>query len=198
MISHLIGILEHIDQNHVVIEVGGIGYHVKVPASVLSRLPQAGEKIKLFTIQVVREDDISLYGFINKEERALFSLFLSVSGIGPKLAMALISGFSLDRLVAGIAQGDVDLLSSISGIGRKTAERIVVELKEKIARAYAIKPSEMTAGVKGEQSVISDSISALISLGYSPREARDAIMKLNMENPQSVEEVVKKALKALV
>ena len=198
MISHLYGILEQIDQNHVVIEVGSIGYHVKVPASVLGRLPPVGEKIKLFTIQVVREDDISLYGFMNKEERALFSLFLSVSGIGPKLAMAMLSGFPLDRLVAGISQGDVDLLSSISGIGRKTAERIVVELKEKIARTYAIKPYDMTAGVKGEQGVISDSISALISLGYSPREARDVIMKLNMENPQSVEEVVKKALKALV
>jgi Holliday junction DNA helicase RuvA len=198
MISHLIGTVEHVDQNHVVIEVGNIGYHVKVPASVLSRLPAVGEKVKLFTIQVVREDDISLYGFLAKEERSLFSLFLSVSGIGPKLAMALISGFSLDRLVSGIAQGDVELLSSISGIGRKTAERIVVELKEKIARAYAIQPAQMAAGMKGEQGIISDSISALIALGYSPREARDAITQLKTDNLASVEEVIKEALKALV
>jgi len=198
MISHLNGIIEHIDQNHVVIEVGNIGYHVKVPSSVLNRLPQAGEKIKLFTIQVVREDDISLYGFLNKEERSLFSLFLSVSGIGPKLALALISGFSIERLVTAIAQGDIALLSSISGIGRKTAERIVVELKEKIGKAYALKPSEMTAGLKGDQLLVSDSISALIALGYSPREAREAIMRLNLEGAKSVEAVIKEALKALV
>ena len=198
MISHLNGIIEHIDQNHVVVEVGDIGYHVKVPSSVLNRLPQVGEKIKLFTIQVVREDDISLYGFLNKEERSLFSLFLSVSGIGPKLALALISGFPIERLVTAIAQADIALLSSISGIGRKTAERIVVELKEKIGKAYAVKPSEMTAGMKGDQVIVSDSISALIALGYSPREAREAIMRLNLEGAKSVEVVIKEALKALV
>jgi len=198
MISHLSGTLEHVDQNHVVIDVGSIGYHVNVPATVLSRLPPAGEKVKLYTIQVVREDSVSLYGFLSKEERALFSLFLSVSGIGPKLALALISGFTIDRLVSAIAQGDVSLLSSISGIGRKTAERIIVELKEKIAKAYALKPSEMTIGMKGDQTLISDSISALIALGYSPREAREAIMRLNPENARSVESIIKEALKALV
>jgi Holliday junction DNA helicase RuvA len=198
MISHLKGTIEHIAQNHVVIEVGNIGYHVNVPASVLVRLPQAGEKVKLYTIQIVREDDISLYGFLTSEERSLFTLFLSVSGIGPKLAMALISGFPLDRLVSAVAQGDISLLSSISGIGRKTAERIVLELKEKIAKAYSIQPSEMTAGMTGDQGIVSDSISALIALGYSPREAREAIMRLNLQNPNSVEEVIKEALKSLL
>jgi Holliday junction DNA helicase RuvA len=198
MISHLNGTLEHIDQSHVVIDVGDVGYRVNVPASVLNRLPKVGEKVKLFTIQVVREDDISLYGFMQKEERALFSLFLSVSGIGPKLAMALISGFPIDRLVSAIASGDVALLSTVSGIGRKTAERIVVELREKIGRAYAIRLSEMTAGIKGESTLISDAIAALIALGYSPREAREAILKLNAEKMRSVEEIIKEALKALV
>lgn len=198
MISHLNGTVEHIDQSHVVVDVGNIGYQVKVPASVLNRLPKVGDNVKLFTIQVVREDDISLYGFMNKEERALFSLFLSVSGIGPKLALALISGFSIDRLVSAIAQADVALLSSISGIGRKTAERIVLELKEKIGKAYAIKPAEMAMGMKGDQTIVSDSISALIALGYSPREAREAIMRLKIENAGSVEDVIKQALKGLV
>lgn len=198
MISHLNGTLEHIDQTHVVVDVGNVGYRVNVPSSVLNRLPKVGEKIKLFTIQVVREDNISLYGFLNKEERALFSLFLSVSGIGPKLALALISGFPIDRLVSAIAQGDVGLLSSISGIGRKTAERIVVELREKIGKAYALKPAEMAAGMKGDQTIVSDSISALIALGYSPREARETIMKLNLEGAKSVEEIIKSALRSLV
>jgi Holliday junction DNA helicase RuvA len=198
MISHLTGILEQIDQSHVVIDVNQVGYRVNVPAAVLSRLPPVGEKVKLFTIQVVREDDISLYGFINKEERALFSLFLSVSGIGPKLAMALISGFPINKLVTAIAQADIALLSSISGIGRKTAERIVVELKDKIGKAYAIKPAEMAVGMKGDQAIISDSISALIALGYSPREAREVVMRINIENGRPLEEIIKEALKTLV
>jgi Holliday junction DNA helicase RuvA len=197
MISHLIGILEHIDKNQVVVEVNNIGYQVNVPASVLSRLPKVGEKIKLFTIQVVREDDISLYGFLNKEERSLFSLLLSVSGIGPKSAMTVLSGFPLERLVSAIAQSDIELLTSVPGIGRKTAERIVLELKEKISKAYAIQPGEMATGVKGDKAIISDSIAALISLGYSPREAREVILKLDTEKLDSVEAVIKLALRNL-
>jgi len=198
MISHLRGVLDQVAQNHVVVEVGNIGYQVKVPASVINRLPPAGEPVKLYTIQVVREDDISLYGFLNHEERALFSLFLSVSGVGPKTAMSIISGFPIDRLVGAVAQGDTALLSSISGVGKKTAERIVLELKEKIAKAYALKPNEMVSGMKGDQTIIADSIAALIALGYSPREARETITKLNMENASSVESVLKEALKSLV
>lgn len=198
MISHLSGVLEHIDRTHIIVDVGNVGYHVNVPASVLSRVPPVGEKVKLFTLQIVREDDISLYGFLNKEERALFSLFLSVSGIGPRLALALISGFSIDRLVAAVAQGDISLLSSISGIGRKTAERIVLELKEKIAKNYALKPAEMAIGIKGESAVISDAVSALIALGYSPKEAREALMRIEFDAAKTVEDLIKEALKSLV
>lgn len=198
MISHLRGVLEQVGQNHVVIDVGNIGYQVKVPASVLNRLPLPGEQVKLFTIQVVREDDISLYGFLNNEERSLFSLFLSVSGVGPKTAMAIISGYPMDRLVGAVAQGDTSLLSSISGVGKKTAERIVVELKEKIAKTYALKPAEMAGGMKGDQTIIADSIAALIALGYSPREARETILKLKVEDAGSVESVLKEALKSLI
>lgn len=195
MISHLEGVLEHIEHNHVVVDVGNVGYHVNVPTSVLSRLPGIGEKIKLYTVQIVREDEISLYGFISREERSLFSLLISVNGVGPKLGLALISGFSLDRLVGAIAQGDVALISSVPGIGRKTAERIVVELKEKIGKAYALKPMELTTGIKGEKTVISDAISALIALGFSPREAREAIVNLNLDGEKSVEEIIREALK---
>ncbi|MFA5183372.1 MAG: Holliday junction branch migration protein RuvA [Syntrophales bacterium] len=199
MIAHLKGTLESVGQNTVVIEVGHIGYLVKVPTAVISRLPVVGEPLKLYTIQIVREDDISLYGFLSTEERSLFSLFLSVSGVGPKMAMALISSFPLDKLVSAVAKGDVALLSSVSGVGKKTAERVVVELKEKIAKQYAVTPQEMGAGIKGgESSLGSDSISALISLGYSPREARDAVMKVDLETVTTVEGVIKTALKNLV
>jgi Holliday junction DNA helicase RuvA len=198
MISHLKGTLEHVDHDHVVIEVENVGYRVNVPTSALNHLPPLGEKVKLFTLQIVREDDISLYGFLSREERSLFALLISVSGVGPKLALALISGFPLDKLVAAIAQGDAALLSSVPGIGRKTSERIIVELKEKIGKTYALKPQEMTLGLKGEKTVLSDALSALIALGYSPREAREAIMRLNLEKEQSVEEIIKEALKVLV
>ncbi|MBU0630957.1 MAG: Holliday junction branch migration protein RuvA [Candidatus Margulisbacteria bacterium] len=199
MISHLNGILAGLDQNMVVIEVGNIGYLVKVPSAVASRLPVVGQPLKLFTIQIVREDDISLYGFLSTEERSLFSLFLSVSGVGPKMALALISAFPLDKLVAAVAKGDVALLSSVSGVGKKTAERVVVELKEKIAKKYAVTPQEMGAGIKGgESSLGADSISALISLGYSPKEAREAVMRVDLEQVTSVEGVIKTALKNLV
>lgn len=199
MIAHLKGTLESVGQNTVVIEVGHIGYLVKVPTAVISRLPVVGEPLKLYTIQIVREDDISLYGFLSTEERSLFSLFLSVSGVGPKMAMALISSFPLDKLVSAVAKGDVALLSSVSGVGKKTAERVVVELKEKIAKQYAVTPQEMGAGIKGgDSSLGSDSISALISLGYSPREARDAVMKVDLETVTTVEGVIKTALKNLV
>jgi len=198
MIAHLDGKIEHLDRNRVIIEVGGIGYLVKVSAAVLARLPKVGDRVKLYTYQVVREDDISLYGFLNREEKALFALLISISGIGPKLALALLSGFPLEKLVSAIAQGEVALLSSISGIGRKTAERIVVELKEKISKDYAIIPSQIGAGMKGDQGIISDSIAALIALGYSPQEARNSIMKLNLEELNSVEAVLKQSLKSLL
>lgn len=198
MIAHLLGTLAQVDQTHVIIDVNQIGYKVNVPSAVLSRLPAIGETLKLFTLQVVRENDISLYGFLAKEEKALFSTLLSVSGVGPKLALALVSGFPIDQLVAAIAQGDTALLSSISGVGKKTAERLVLELREKIGRAYAVKPSDLALGVKGDGALVSDSISALISLGYSPKEAREAINRLDLAEVKTVEAVIKTALKGLV
>lgn len=199
MISHLKGILDHLDKNHIVVDVGNVGYHVNVPPSTLAKLPKVGEEVKLFTYQVVREDDISLYGFLSKEERSLFSLLLSVSGIGPKASLSILSGFPIDKLVAAITTADVDLISTVPGIGKKTAQKLVIELKEKVAKAYAIKPSDMAIGIKGDAPIVSDAISALIALGYSPREARDTILKSGIDlSSNSVEEIVKQALKSLV
>lgn len=199
MISHLKGILEHIDKNHIVVDVGNVGYHINIPASTITGMPKTGEQVKLFTYQVVREDDISLYGFLSKEERSLFSLLLTVSGIGPKVSMAILSGFPIDRLVAAITKGDVDLISTVPGIGKKTAQKLIIELKEKVARAYSIKLSDMSIGMPGDAPVVSDAISALISLGYSPREARDAILKSGIDtSSQDVEGIIKQALKSLI
>ncbi|KPJ69548.1 hypothetical protein AMJ44_03555 [candidate division WOR-1 bacterium DG_54_3] len=199
MISHLNGILEHIDKKHLVVDVGNVGYHVNVPTSALARLPKVGEKIKLYTYQVVREDELSLYGFLAKEERNLFSLLLTVNGVGPKASLSILSGFPIDKLVTAITKGNVDLISTVPGIGKKTAQKLVIELKEKVAKAYAIKPSDMAIGMGGDEPVVSDAISALIALGYSPREARDAILKSGIDlSTQGVEDIIKQALKSLV
>jgi len=198
MISHLVGTMEHKDKDFVTIDVQGVGYKVYVPSSTLDALGKPGEKAKLFTEQIVREDSLSLYGFIRKEERNLFTTLLTVNGVGPKGAMALISGIPLDKLVASIIQGNVDLLVSVPGIGSKTAQRIIIELREKLAKTYGMKPAQMSMGIEGDTTLISDAVSALITLGYSPREARESITALkNLESLKSVEEIIKSALKNL-
>lgn len=197
MIAHIAGILEHIGNNFVIVDVSGIGYKVFVSTSYLNEIGKIGDKVKIFTEQIVREDSVALYGFKTREEKNLFNSLLSVSGIGPKSAMSIVSGVELDRLVAAISQGNTEILSSIPGIGTKTAQRIIIELKEKIGKTYGIKAADMAKGISGDEGIISDSISALITLGYSPREARDAIMKITGEI-KTVEEAIKKALKFLI
>ena len=194
MISHLNGTLEHVDSDHIVVDVGNVGYHVKVPASVVSRLPAIGQPVKLLTLQVVREDDISLFGFLTREERKLFSLLLSVSGVGPKAATSILSAIPAQQLVTAIAQGQPDIITSVSGIGQKTAQKIVIDLKNKVAKAYAIKPSDMVQGLGGDSPMLSDAMSALITLGYSPKEAREAIRNsgLDLDQENNLEVVIKK------
>jgi len=199
MISHVAGVLEHKDKNFVTVDVAGVGYKIFAPSSTLDSLPQPGEKVKLYTEQVVREDSLSLYGFISKEERNLFATLLTVSGVGPKGALALISGAPLNKLVAAITQGNVDLLVTVPGIGQKTAQRIIIELKEKLAKTYGLKPAQMTVGISGDTTLISDAMSGLMTLGLTPREAREAItgLKDKLEGLKSVEEIIKAALKNL-
>jgi len=199
MISHLSGILEQIDSSHVVVDVNGIGYHVHIPSSVLNKLPKVGTKIKLFIFQVVKEDSLALYGFDSKEARNLFTTIISVSGIGPKGALGLLSSFPLDKLVAAITKGDVGLLTSVSGVGRKTAERLIVELKEKVSKAYGVKAMAGLPGSVPESPLTQDVSSALIALGYNAKEARAAISSsgIDFDKISSVEEGIKKVLSRL-
>jgi holliday junction DNA helicase RuvA len=199
MISQLNGILEHVDQNSIVVDVGGVGYKVFMPTSAISRLPKQGEKIKVFTHQVVREDSNDLYGFQRKEERNLFITLLSVSGIGPKSAIGLLSGIKMEDLVVAIAKGSVDLITSVPGIGLKTAQKLVIELKEKVAKTFAISTAGGSKGLPEESPLISDATSALMSLGYSPKEARDAIMGsgIDLSKVKGVEEIIKQSLRGL-
>lgn len=200
MISHLNGTIDSIEVGRIIVDVGGVGYLVNVPPSLIASGIKAGDRIKINTHQVVREDDISLYGFATKEERNLFLTLLSVSGIGPKGAMAMISSIPLDKLVAAITKGNVDMIATVKGIGLKTAQRVVIELKEKVAKAYAIEPSKLSQGIPSEDQTLKDAISALITLGYSPSEARSALKGAGIDASEnkSIEEIIKKALKALV
>lgn len=197
MINHINGILEHIIGNQVTIDVSGIGYGVKVPTSVLAKLPKIGEKIKLYTAMIVREDSQVLYGFLTIEEKNLFNLLLTASGIGPKMALSLMSAIEMGKLVAAVTKGNVDLITSVPGIGLKTAQRLVIELKEKLAKTFGISSSGPTLNLPGESGIIRDSISALMALGYTPREAQAALSKIDLSKEPGIEEVIRQALKSI-
>ena len=164
MIGSLRGRVTHIGADYALIEVGGIGYRVHTSPRVLSRLAIDGEA-SLFTHHLVRDDQQALFGFAKPDELAFFELLLSVSGIGPRLALAITSAHPVDRLQLAILSDDLDLLTSVSGVGRKGAQRIVLELKEKIHAAG------IAAGGPANDS---DLVAALQALGYSAAEARDA------------------------
>jgi Holliday junction DNA helicase RuvA len=181
----------------VVVDVGGINYLVNIPVTVYEKLGEVGANVKLYTYLIVREEEIYLYGFSSVEERDFFKLLISVSGIGPKMAQAIMSGMSVDELKNSIIRGDVSSLVSIPGVGKKTAERVVVELRDKIAKIeFAGKPLEFISSDQVE--VRNEALLALISLGFSRQSAEKAIRAVLKENEKmefTVEELVKQALR---
>ena len=199
MISYLNGTLSQIDKTSIVVEVSGIGYLVKVASSTLVQLPKIGEKLKIHTCHIVREDDVSLYGFLTSEEKSIFMLLLSVNGIGPKASMSILSAFPISQLVSAITSANVSLISTVPGIGSKTAQKLVIELKEKMAKQYALKSGELDLSANDNIPNVNDAVSALISLGYSSREAKEALQKTGLDiKTADIETLVKSALKALV
>jgi Holliday junction DNA helicase RuvA len=182
----------------VILDVHGIGYEVRVSLSTFSSLPNLGETVKLFTHFVVREDAQLLYGFATEEEREVFRLLISISGIGPKLAITLLSGVTLPELKRAIQEKNIPVLTAISGIGQKTAERVIIELKDKIGRAEASSGKEIVHDASVSDQMVEDSVSALVSLGYTKQKGKEAIQKtlkaLQGKKP-SVEEIIRAALK---
>ena len=178
------------------IDVNGIGYEVLIPLSSFEKLPELGQAVTLKTQLVVREDSQTLYGFATDDERELFKMIQSVSGIGPRLALNVLSGMSVATFKGAIGAGDVKLLSSISGVGKKTAERMVLELKDKVgmARGAATAPGQAATA---QDKTIADAEAALEALGTKPAEAQKAAQAAQaMLGPQaSVEELVRAALK---
>jgi Holliday junction DNA helicase RuvA len=181
----------------VVLDVGGVYYAVNIPVTVYEKIGDVGSISKLYTYLVIREEEMTLYGFSSVEEREFFKMLISVSGIGPKMAQAIMSGMGLDELKDSIMQGDISALTSIPGVGRKTAERVVVELRDKLAKIeFAGKKVEFVSSDQVE--VRNEALLALISLGFNRQSAEKAIrlaLKENEKREFTVEELVKLALR---
>ncbi len=189
MIAFLEGTIELVGEKFLIVNVGGIGYRVFTHYAILQRALDKGAFIKLWIHQRVREDTNDLYGFLHYAELDLFETLLSVSGIGPKGALGVLGMGSIDSLKRAIAAGDASYLTRVSGIGRKTAEKIVLELKEKMAgRGVTVDAPEL----QGE----ADALDALLALGYSQREAREALASVSREITEP-EKIIKEVLKKL-
>jgi Holliday junction DNA helicase RuvA len=197
MISFLDGELVEALPTQVVISVHGVGYIVQIPLSSFEHLPSIGARLKLLTHFVVREDAHLLFGFVSAAERDLFRLLMQhVSGVGPKIALAVLSGMSVGQFKAAVVSGDITALSKISGLGKKTAERIVLELKDKVGVAAAWELA--ASGKDDQQAKANDAVLALLSLGFKQVEAQRAVREiLSREKVMDTEELVRRALKLL-
>ena len=177
-----------------VIETGGVGYYLQIPVSTFSALPETGQTVRLWTHFVVREDAHALYGFSTEEERRLFRLLITISGIGPKSAATVLSGIPLADFRRAVIDGDLAVLTAISGIGRKTAERIVIELREKF-----VVEEKTTGTVKltGDKALFEDSLRALIELGYKKQNAQTAVEKAakQLDRGYTLSDLVRASLK---
>lgn len=174
MIAHLKGVVLEKSLNDAVIDVNGVGYRVALSLLTLARLPEVGQAVSLRIRTAVREDAFDLYGFLTREEEELYLLLNSVSQIGPKAAINVLSGLDVDELKSAITKGDVARLTKIRGVGKKTAERIVLELKEKVKLMGSLESSAATPGKKPGKSALSDLVSALVNLGYKEAQAEQA------------------------
>ncbi|HWR50258.1 MAG TPA: Holliday junction branch migration protein RuvA [Bryobacteraceae bacterium] len=178
MIAHLRGILLEKHPNQAVVEAGGVGYDVAIPISTYSALPEAGVEVRLRVYTHVREDAIALFGFVSRDEKMMFERLISVSGIGPKLALTVLSGLAVGELVAAIRSGSVERLVRVPGIGKKTAERMILELKEKLPETASEAAAAAAPGSKsGLNNLEQDVLSALINLGCTPAAADTAVRK---------------------
>jgi holliday junction DNA helicase RuvA len=173
MIASLRGVLIEKHPNQAIVETGGVGYDVMIPVSTFTQLPEAGAEVRLRIHTHVREDALSLYGFITQDEKALFEKLIGVSGIGPKLAVTILSGLAAADLIQSIRRGEVERLVRIPGIGKKTAERMVLELRDKLPAATGDEP----AAPETLSSIDQDVLSALLNLGCGRPQAEAAVRK---------------------
>ena len=196
MIAHLRGTVADKGIDYVVVDVGGVGMRVSVSLQTLAELPPQGREVQLLTHLIVREDALTLYGFASAEERAAFELCMTVQQVGPKLALSILSAMSPPELAAAVAAEDVARLVRIPGVGKKTAERLALELRDKLEKA-GLAPSKPTAA-SAPKPQAGPAVSALVNLGYKPAEAERAVDDVVSAHPAlPVPELIKRALRAL-
>ncbi len=199
MIGRITGILIEKQAPQVLLDVGGVGYEVQVPMTTLFELPELGSKVTLVTHFVVREDAQLLYGFTREQDRMLFRSLIKVSGVGPKLGLAILSGMDANAFVRCVQQDDTSTLVQLPGVGKKTAERLLVEMRDKLSDWMLELDADAGAPVTGGQrELVAEAESALVALGYKPAEASKAVKAANDEDISSSEELIRRALQSMV
>lgn len=198
MLAYIKGILEIKTKGYIVVEAGGLGYKIFMPESTIANTGNIGDKVQIYTFMRVREDDISLYGFLTNEELRMFELLLSVSGIGAKGALGILSNITPSQFALAVISNDVAILKKVPGIGPKTAQRAILELKDKLKKEQEISIAEGEETSNIEQVIkkdekVSEAISALQVLGYSKREIVEALQTIEVTS-LSVEDIIKKGL----
>ena len=195
MIAYVRGVLDHKEPNRVVMDVNGIGYEIFVPLSTYQKLPAVGGQAKLHTYHHVREDALQLYGFVSSEEKEIFEMVLSISGVGAKVALSILSAISVDEFRRSIAQSDMKALTKIPGIGKKSAERMVLELKDKVGKVQL--DERMVRILEAESGI--DAVSALLSLGAGQSAAEYAVYRAErlLGEDANLEDLVAQSLKLL-
>ena len=198
MIGRLSGVLLEKQPPQLLVDVQGVGYELEAPMSTFYQLPVIGESVVLHIHMVVREDAQLLYAFYSQSERQLFRNLIKINGVGPKLALTILSGVSAEEFTRCVMESDAKSLTALPGVGKKTAERLIVELRDRLSKNIAVLPSGgSVAGLSVEASPVSDAVSALTSLGYKAQEASQMVRVIETEG-LSTEGIIKAALKGMV
>ena len=202
MISYIKGELTEVFEDTVVVETNGIGYNIRVPGSVLDRLPSVGSFVRIYTYLYVKEDAMNLFGFLSRDDLSVFKLLLNVSGIGPKGALAILSTIGPDDLRFAVLSEDVKTISSAPGIGAKTAKRLIIELKDKLKLAEvfetALANKEKASSENDVLLAKNEAVEALVALGYASAQAMKAVQQVENAEEKDSEQILKEALKKLI
>lgn len=199
MYAYIKGEIVDITEDNLVLECNNIGYNIRIPLSVAQRLPRIGATVKIYTYTSVREDAFNLFGFLSKDDLEIYKKLIAVNGIGPKGALSILSAMSAEDLRFAILSGDVKAISKAQGIGAKSAERIILELRDKVQLmgSAALEPDVMAVGVPAQNSAKNEAVEALTSLGYTPTDALKAVRQITVTEDMDAGTILKQALKII-
>lgn len=200
MIAFVRGIIENLTEENVVVDVGGIGYNIKISSGTAALIPGVGEEVKLYTYTSVREDAFQLFGFLSRDELEIFKKLITVNGIGPKGGLSILSVMSADDIRFAVISGDAKMIAKAPGIGKKTAERVILDLKDKISLEDTLVHKEIVNasgadGFNAENTASNEAVEALTALGYSASDALRAVKAVPIDKNMDVEDILKQALK---